>query len=215
MISTIILPNIKTFKLCLFNVSMTFFFFAFHVHEKTILIPLLGLGLSIKYLGYYYLDFVTFSCMSLYFLTICDKIDCQYFITTCFFWYFCNRMLKLLESMKFLKDLSLPKYNKISSGTFIKLNEENLLNNMLKLMRSIDNTYFKFLRFLFYGLMAFLHIIDMCVSPPSHLEGLWFWLIEIVAFFVFFIVWARSNIYLFYLVAKSSLKEKRIEKKMD
>ena len=215
MIATIILPNIKTFKLCLFNVSMAFFFFSFHVHEKTILIPLLGVGLSIRYLGFYYLDFVTFASMSMFYLFRYDLMDLQYFVATCFFWYFCNKMLKLLDSMKFLKKLSLKKYENKDSGAFVKLKEENFVKILLKSIQFIDKLYFKWVRYLFYGLVVVLHGFERFITPPPHLPGLWFWFIDILAFFVFGIIWVRSNLYLFYLVAKSNLNEKRIEKKMD
>jgi len=59
-------PKLKYFKLALFNISMSFFFFSYHVHEKTILIPLGVLILSIRYFGIYYKDFVTFSCFTLF-----------------------------------------------------------------------------------------------------------------------------------------------------
>ena len=59
-------PKLKYFKLALFNISMSFFFFSYHVHEKTILIPLGVLILSIRYFGMYYKDFVTFSCITLF-----------------------------------------------------------------------------------------------------------------------------------------------------
>lgn len=191
---------------------MAFFFFSFHVHEKTILIPLLGLGLNLRYLGYYYLDFVTFACMSMFYLFRYDLMDFQYFVSTLFFFYFCHRTLKLLDAMKFFKSLTIEKNEKQS---FVKLDVQNLVDNCKKIILFIDKVYFKFIRFVFYALVVILHGVEKFVKPPAHLPGLWFWFIDILAFFVFGIVWVRTNVYLFYLVAKANLKEKRIENKMD
>lgn len=213
-VATIIRPNLKTFKLCLFNVSMAFFFFSFHVHEKTILIPLLGLGLSIRYLGTYYLDFVTFACMSMFYLFRYDLMDFQYFVSTIFFFIFCHRLLKVLEAMDFIKKLKVENYEKISPG-FEKVDEAKLVKNCVKLIAFIDKLYFKLVRFVFYALVIVLHVVEKYVKPPAHLPGLWFWFIDILAFFVFGIVWVRSNLYLFYLVGKSVAREKSKEKKVD
>jgi alpha-1,3-glucosyltransferase len=58
-------PKYKYMKLCMFNISMSFFFFSYHVHEKTILIPLVPLLLCIKNFNWYYLDFVNFTSITL------------------------------------------------------------------------------------------------------------------------------------------------------
>ena len=195
---------------------MAFFFFAFHVHEKTILVPLLGLGLSIRYFGHYYLDFVIFACMSMSYLLHFDIMDFQYFVSTLFFWYFGYKMIKLLESLKFIKDLTLKKYNGNSSIYFrMKLNEQTIVNYCLKLIRFIDKIYFKLIRILFYAIVIIMHVVEKLVKPPAHQPVLWYWFIDIVAFFVFAIIWIRCNVYLFYLVAKNNLKEERVIKKVD
>lgn len=67
LIITFIRPKMKYFKLAIFNVALAFFFFSYHVHEKTILLPLAGLILNIRYFGrFYFKDFVFLSCVTLY-----------------------------------------------------------------------------------------------------------------------------------------------------
>jgi len=41
-------PENDKFKLSLFVISMSFFFFSYHVHEKTILFPLAMLCINMK-----------------------------------------------------------------------------------------------------------------------------------------------------------------------
>lgn len=218
-IATIMLANQKTFKLCLFNVSMCFFFFSFHVHEKTILIPLLALGLSIRYFGEYYLDFVTYASMTMFYLFRYDLMDFQYFVSTVFFFYFCHRMLKFLHEVRFLKNFWKRKnevvQNKNSDLVANKINEEKIAQNSIKLIRFIDKLYFKLIRVVFYFLIIVFHIAERYVTPPAHLPALWFWFIDILAFFVFVIIWVRCNILLIYMVAKQKAKERKAEKKID
>ena len=47
MLLTIFKPKKWVFTLSLFNISLAFYFFSYHVHEKTILIPLLAIILNI------------------------------------------------------------------------------------------------------------------------------------------------------------------------
>lgn len=122
-------------------------------------------------------------------------------------------MLKLLDSMNFFKKLTI-EHQKVYP-TFNKMDDEKLVKNCIKLIGFIDKLYFKLVRVLFYVLVLILHIVERYVKPPAHLPGLWFWFIDILAFFVFGIVWVRTNLYLFYLVGKSVVKEKRIQKKID
>jgi len=46
-------PKAKYAKFAIFNIAMSFFFFSYHVHEKTIILPLAGNLLLIRYLNKY------------------------------------------------------------------------------------------------------------------------------------------------------------------
>jgi alpha-1,3-glucosyltransferase len=66
-------PRNSYFVKGLFNVSLAFFFFSYHVHEKTILLPLAMLVLNAKSMGSYLFDFISFSTFTLYHLLKEDK----------------------------------------------------------------------------------------------------------------------------------------------
>ena len=71
----------KNFKIALFLVSLNFFFFSYHVHEKTIMFPLAIMAINIKYFytiirhfGIYYLDFTVFAMITILKLMQEDKL---------------------------------------------------------------------------------------------------------------------------------------------
>ena len=101
-------PKYKYMKLALFNISMSFFFFSYHVHEKTILIPMIPLLLCIRYFNLYYIDFISMSCITLYPLLREDQQTINLFALG-----FCNLSYTKYENLYifFLKSLSLLYYN--------------------------------------------------------------------------------------------------------
>jgi hypothetical protein len=60
--------------MAMFVVSLNFFFFSYHVHEKTIMFPLAVMVLSIKNFGIYYVDFTVFAMMTILKLLQEDKL---------------------------------------------------------------------------------------------------------------------------------------------
>ena len=79
-------PSPKVFLLNLMNVSLVFFFFAIHVHEKNVKVPALLLLLNIKQLGRLAIDFQLFACFTLLPLMIEDGLLYQY-LGYCFFYF--------------------------------------------------------------------------------------------------------------------------------
>lgn len=71
-------PTLKYLKLAMFNVSMTFFFFSYHVHEKTILMPLAMIILCTKQLGSLTFDFALGAMVTLIPLMIEDGLLLQH-----------------------------------------------------------------------------------------------------------------------------------------
>ena len=58
----------KLTLLVFLNISLSFFLFSYHVHEKTCLVPLLFVGMSLHMFGKFGLDFVTMSSFVMYHL---------------------------------------------------------------------------------------------------------------------------------------------------
>ena len=58
-------PNHKQFLLAMFNVSMAFYLFSFHVHEKQIILPLLFFAILIVEFRHFFSMMATVSNVSL------------------------------------------------------------------------------------------------------------------------------------------------------
>lgn len=80
-------PNPRQFLLALFNVSLNFFLFSFHVHEKQILCPLLFFSLLILDFKHYFSIFITVCNFSMAQLYVKDKNHVNYFALTLAFHY--------------------------------------------------------------------------------------------------------------------------------
>lgn len=71
-------PNPKQFLLALFSVSMAFYLFSFHVHEKQILLPTLFFGVLIHEFRHFFSLFVATATFSMAKLFAMDKCHAVY-----------------------------------------------------------------------------------------------------------------------------------------
>lgn len=85
-------PNNKQFLFALYNVSMAFFMFSFHVHEKQILLPLLFFGLLVQDFRYFFSLFVTVTNFSMAKLYGMDKNYMSYPPLIIGFHYFAKKL---------------------------------------------------------------------------------------------------------------------------
>lgn len=85
-------PNNKQFLLALYNVSMAFFMFSFHVHEKQVLLPLLFYGLMIHDFRHFFSIFVTVTNFSMAKLYGMDKNYMSYPPLIIGFHYFAKKL---------------------------------------------------------------------------------------------------------------------------
>jgi alpha-1,3-glucosyltransferase len=92
-ISLILNPKKSTFLLALFNVSMAFYFFSFHVHEKTILFPMAMCLLNIRKFGLYFVDFTALSIFTMYHLLKENKLQMQYVSLSLVYLYFAEKII--------------------------------------------------------------------------------------------------------------------------
>lgn len=81
------------------GVSLSFFLFSYHVHEKTILVPLLPISLITIFNSPYIFQFVTvISTFSLYPLLVLDRLRMPYFIFQGLFLYISSLHIRNLEN---------------------------------------------------------------------------------------------------------------------
>lgn len=81
-------PKKRNFRLGLVILSLGFLFFSYHVHEKTILLPLLPLLVNYKELRFLVVDFGAMALFTNYFMLVEDGLELQYWVVLlgyCFF----------------------------------------------------------------------------------------------------------------------------------
>lgn len=100
-LSMILTSTKKNLTIGFYTVGMTFFMFSFHVHEKSILLPLLMAPMLIQYLG---VNFVTYlimaGTMGMYHLLKEDGQSLQYFVIVIFYILFMHGFGKITSELK-------------------------------------------------------------------------------------------------------------------
>jgi len=175
-------PKAKMFKIALFNVSMAFFFFSYHVHEKTILVPLLPFAVCIRHFRYFYVDFTIVATETMFHLFKEDKLTLQYVVVTLFYLYLSEKLMRFLNVMWGEKKV------------YDKANPQSLLNSVMK---NSVNIYRKYFRILIYLAILGLKVAEPYVKPPARFPYIYSLGYAILGFGVFGIVWVYSNLKLY------------------
>lgn len=148
-------PSRKIFLLALFNVSMAFFFFSFHVHEKTILVPLVPYVLLAKTFRFSFLEFIDVSCFTMFHLLKEDQLEFQYWV----YIVLVNRIIgRLVESFR-----EIP-----------QTNQKSLIEKINRVTT-----------WPVYMAMVALHLAEKTVEPPEKLPYLFELLFAALGFIVF------------------------------
>ncbi len=72
--------------------SLAFLFFSYHVHEKTILLPLLPVLLNYKELRFVFVDFGVMALFTNYFMLVEDGLELQYWVVLLTYCYFGHKL---------------------------------------------------------------------------------------------------------------------------
>ena len=215
LIMTVILPSKKMFKFCLFNISMSFFFFSYHVHEKTILLPLLFLILNLENFKNYAFDFTIVACMTLYPLMVEDGLKFQYYLLVLFYSYFGHKMLSFLQTRRYFKKVE-SKKSRLSGIEMIKsFHYSNVNQYLANIIYDFDSLYDSLLRFLLMFIGVCIHLGFEFVRPPRHLPFLWSLLFAALGFFGFGLIWLRSHLGMLYYFSMRAIKIKKVVNKLD
>ncbi len=172
-------PNARTFLMSMFNISMSFFFFSYMVHEKSILLPLLPFSLLLYTYRHVYTTVMLFGLFSNFFLLRRDGCPVPYFAVMLiygFVGYFYERSY----IRNFDKSPAEP------AGT-------SIFAWIIKLVKDSH-------RWITIGTVGFLtifHIAEAIVSPPKRLPDIFLVLNVNVSFVVFAAVWVYSNVLLY------------------
>jgi alpha-1,3-glucosyltransferase len=86
-------PSGKNFILSQFSVSLAFFIFSFHVHEKQILCPLLFIGLAFHEIKHFFSIFVFIANFSMVTLYVVEREDwLSFYVPTFVYLYFIKQL---------------------------------------------------------------------------------------------------------------------------
>jgi alpha-1,3-glucosyltransferase len=192
---------------------MSFFFFSYHVHEKTILLPLLFVILNLEHLRVYAFDFTIISCMTLYPLMVEDGLKFQYYLILLFYCYFGQRMLTFLQRIRYFKKIESKKSGLSGIDLIRNFNYFNVNQYIANLIKEFDSIYDNFLRFLFFFIGISIHLGFEFLKPPKHLPFLWSLFFAVLGFCYFGLVWVRSHLgMLFYFVGRGQKIKKEVNK---
>jgi len=173
-------PNIRTFIISAFNISMSFFLFSYMVHEKSILLPLLPFAILLYNYVHVYTTVMLFGLFSNFFLLRRD------FCTEAYF-----GILILYAILGY-------EYETGYIQNFGKLNEEN----MPWIVKIVRNNHSIIKRFTVVLLTMF-HIAEYVVKPPKRYPDIFLVLNVNVSFLVFFGTWIYSNFVLYWHIKTS------------
>lgn len=100
-LSMIFTSTKKNLAIGFYTIGMTFFMFSFHVHEKSILLPLLMAPLLIQYLGVHFVTYLIMAgTVGMYHLLKEDGQSLQYFVITIFYILFVHDFWKITSELK-------------------------------------------------------------------------------------------------------------------
>ena len=86
MIALMLRPSQKVLILGFTTISMTFFIFSYHVHEKSILVPLIMVPLASRYIGGKLCwDLIVAGCVGMYHLLAEDGQRISYIVCVSFY----------------------------------------------------------------------------------------------------------------------------------
>lgn len=181
-------PTFKYFKLSLFNVSLAFFFFSYHVHEKSILYPMVILNLCAKYFGDLCFDFNFFGTIVLMQLMIEDQLLLEYICLLAIFLIFGWQYNGLISKSNILAEQSMEKYY-----------QQNLLGNyfdtlLYKLVKVSLYIYRSFIRKAFFAALIISHICQYFIKPPEKLPYTYNLCYATIGFGIFFSIFVISNL---------------------
>jgi alpha-1,3-glucosyltransferase len=159
MFSMILNPTKKSFILGFATISMTFFMFSYHVHEKSILLPLLMMPLVAEVVGGWLThELILAGCFGLFHLLREDGQEFGYFGIVGLYFIFSTSYTILREKVQETEA------------------DEMTLDWHSKLYEN------KLCRLLFVVVAVLLHILALTVTPPSNLPYLWHLLFAFLSF---------------------------------
>ena len=184
--------NKKICSQCFFIISLSFYLFSFHVHEKTIIIPFLAYLINLPNMKNILPAFTLIGMFSLFPLLKRENQIIPYYFTNVIFYLICKGCLKLIKDKK----------NKNNEN---KESIENKNNN--------EENIFLLFEICIFIIMIFYHFIDYNIPPPKQYQWLYPMINATFCFCFFFGVFLYANYSLIISVYKNNSKQEKIKEK--
>lgn len=195
------LPRAKYFLVALFNVSLAFFFFSYHVHEKTILIPLLPLILNIRYFKVFYVDFILVATFTNYHMLVEDKLQLQCVIVMGLFGVFGHAVLAHFRKA----------WKKEKPAVAANAKKTKAKGDKLKaFLDFLEEDYTKYVSKALPIVLMVLLLADGMITPPEKYPYLFHLLFALVGFAEFVLVFVYSNVKMIYCSRRDLALEKKV-----
>ena len=173
-----------------FIISFAFYLFAFHVHEKTIIVPFLAYLLNLPNMKNILPSFTLIAMFSLFPLLKRENQIIPYYFT-CFIFYLISKQgLKMINNNK-------------------KENEKNKDGKK----DDQENNIFLLSEFCIFVIMVFYHFVDYNIPPPKQYPWLYPMINAAFCFCFFFGVFLYSNYNLIITVFDKNSKPEKIKEK--
>ena len=173
-----------------FIVSFAFYLFAFHVHEKTIIVPFLAYLLNLPNMKNILPSFTLIAMFSLFPLLKRENQIIPYYFTCLIFYLISKQGLKMINNNK-------------------KENEKNKDGKK----DDQENNIFLLSEFCIFVIMVFYHFVDYNIPPPKQYPWLYPMINAAFCFCFFFGVFLYSNYNLIITVFDKNSKPEKIKEK--
>lgn len=175
---------------CFFIVSLSFYLFSFHVHEKTIIVPFVAYLLNLPHMKNILPSFTLIGMFSLFPLLKRENQITPYYLTSLLFYLISKTALKLIDISK--------------TGTKKTNDEIRYKQN--------ENLFFYLIEIIVFIIMIFYHFVDYTIPPPEKYPWFYPMLNAAFCFCYFFLVFLYSNYDLMKMVfEKKHNKGKKIK----
>ena len=156
---------------CFFIVSLSFYLFSFHVHEKTIIVPFVAYLLNLPHMKNILPSFTLIGMFSLFPLLKRENQITPYYLTSFLFYLISKTALKLIDIGK--------------AGTKKTNDEIRYKQN--------ENLFFYLIEIIIFIIMIFYHFVDYTIPPPEKYPWFYPMLNAAFCFCYFFCIFLYSN----------------------
>jgi alpha-1,3-glucosyltransferase len=177
MLALIVKPSQKVLAFSFSCISMTFFMFSYHVHEKSILIPLCIVPFLSQFIGgSLVIDLILGGCVGMHHLLCEDGQQLQYFVLVTVYVVMATALYSAEESFMNIY------HQENRSSPMVMSNTEQQLSVVERMHIRYWGMWAPMRVGYVYGGFVVLHLMKLLITPPESLPYLWNLLFAFYAF---------------------------------